>query len=209
MIAQLSFRFGNRAGIEAEALREIKLAQERLTNDPSMEFWFMHVAIEIQVTAGQASVNVEFAVDPSQDFVREVEGHPLLIRSSEGTLDKIERVNYEDGLRQFGEASGTPLAYSFYGRQYTFFPTPDVLTSFELFYAFKPLALSVEEPTILENEFTVNAYSLLMNKAGIAMAQAYRDKDGLANFTADYNAAFAEIMRQIVQYEESNFDQTR
>lgn len=209
MIAQISFRFGNRSGIEEQALREIKFAQERLLNDPSIEFWFLHLAIEVQVTGGSGSIEVGAANDPVQDFIREVEGRPLLRQSSEGDYVEMKRVTYEEGLQQFGDAEGVPLVYSFHNRQYDFFPTPSELTSFELFYVYRPLELSLTAPAVLENEFTKYAYSLLMAKAGIALAQGYRDKDGLSNFTNDYNAAFAELMRQTVQYEESNFDQTR
>lgn len=203
MIAALRFRLGNKKGIDADILREIQLAQKRLEDDPTLEFWFLLQLGTLVVPAGEALVVLP------QSFIRGFDGLAPALVVGEGYVDLI-RMEGEDARYEFGAAVGTPVAYTFIDNQLKLYPTPD--NSYTIDFAFVQRAATLtdtEGSAVLTNSFTENAFNLLMNKAGITLSQALRDKEALSNFTNDYNAAFGEMLTRITQREDANFHNQR
>ncbi len=199
MIAALRFRLGNKKGLDADILREINFAQERLEKEPTLDYWFLVNFSTILLTQGDN--NIPFPTG----YLREYDDHlPSLIVS--GGYVPLLRLSLEDARAEFGTASGAPRAYTIVDGLFKVFPTPDKEYQMDLpFIKAQPILTEV----VVENEWTLEASQILMNKAGIALSQALRDQEALANFTNDFNVAFGEMASRVVQREEANMDRQR
>lgn len=200
MVAALRFRLGNKTGIDADITREINFAQERLEEDPTIAYWFLLRFSTLLLLADAKEVTLP------PTFLREYDGiRPAIFKDDE--FQPLDRMTVEDARKEFGTSTGQPLAYAFADSFIKLYPTPDV--DYTLDFPFMSSLEKLVDPSVPTNEWTDNATQMLMNKAGIALAQALRDKDALANFTNDFNVAFAEMMSRVVEREESNFDHQR
>lgn len=200
LISALRFRLGNKTGREADFLREVQFAQQRLEDDPTLEYWFLVKLATLNVISGDRDVAVPL------DFIREYDGIVPLLNVNSKQL-ALPRADFEEAVLSFQDAVGQPQCYAMYDERFVLFPIPDKAYTIDYNY------LAREEDLVLttneSNAWTKHAFQMLLNKAGIALAQSFRDKDALANFTADFQAAFSELLTRITQREEVNFHQSR
>ena len=200
MIAALRFRLGNRKGLDSDIIREINFAQERLESDPTIPYWFLVKKSTISFTGGDAQVQFP------PDFIREYDQVlPKLVVGDQ--LIPLVRMDEDDAIDLFGGGKGQPQAYVIIDGEFTLYPTPLEDGQFIFRYVMKEPKLEVG--VVEENAWTLNASQMLMNKAGIALAQALRDQDALATFTNDFSVAYSEMMTRVVAREEANFDRAR
>jgi hypothetical protein len=201
MIAALRFRLGNKKGIDADILREIQFAQTRLQEDPTIEYWFLLNLSTIVLPEGQAEI-------PFPDgFIRESEGNLPYIDLGT-SFPELEKMTMSHARNCFGAGVGMPRAYSLGDNVLQVYPIPDKQYNLRFSYIRQEPVLTTD-PVMGTNAWTTEAMQMLLNKAGIPLAQALRDKDALAAFTNDFNVAFAEMMTRVVQREEANFDHQR
>lgn len=197
MIAALRFRLGNKKGIDGEILREIQFAQSRLEEDPTIPYWFLVQFSSIILPEG--GQDVAFPAG----FIREYDGVlPAIV--IDGKYTELTRYHLDQARGEFGTAVGQPLVYVIIDSVFKVYPTPDKEYILDFPHVRSEGKLSNIDPVLEDNAWTANATQMLMNKAGIAIAQALRDKDALGNFTNDFNVAFAEMMSRVVAREESN-----
>lgn len=200
LISALRFRLGNKKGFDDDFLREIQFAQERLEDDPTLEYWFLTKMASIIVISGVAEL-----VLPT-NFIREFDSILPFLQLN-GKVIRLVRADFEDAKLHFQNAVGQPTHYSEYDEKLVLFPTPD--KGYILEYTYLAREEELVPTTNESNAWTRNAFQMLLNKTGIALAQSFRDKEALANFTADFQAAFSELMTRITQREEVNFHQSR
>lgn len=200
MIIAIRFRLGNKKGIDADIIREINFAQTRLEEDPTIPYWFLVNFNSIVLT-----VDVKDVPFPTL-FLREYDGVlPSLLIEDE--YIPLERLDLSEARARYGLTTGQPRAYVIVDNLFQVFPTPDkqYILDFPNIQSQEILA----DPTTLTNSWTKDAAQMLMNKAGIALSQALRDKDALANFTNDFNVAFAEMTTRVIAREDANMDHQR
>lgn len=199
VLAALRFRLGNKKGFEADFLREIQFAQKRLEEDPTVRYWFLLNFASIVLNVGDN--NIPFPAG----FLREYDD-VLPTITVDGVEAELERLDLEEARERFGNAVGVPQAYVMVDSLLQVYPKPDSPYIVKFPYMKREAALGGE---VESNAWTVEAEQVLMNKAGIALSQGFRDKEALANFTNDYQVAFAELMTRVVQREESNMIRQR
>lgn len=204
MLAMISFRLGNRKGMDSQILREVQLAQSRLEKDPKVDWWFLQK--QSNFTIGPT---VPFPQLPA-DYERLVDQTvPLLSVVGQTNYKKLVRAYQEDALVDMGNCSD-PTYYTLLGRAIAVFPPATIDYNLGLIYIAREPILTTEAPNpVLENQWTREAFALLMCKAGIALAQALQNKDALSNFVADYNAAYSEAFTESFARSDINFSQVR
>lgn len=204
MLSMIAFRLGNRKGMEQTILREVQLAQSRLEKDPKVDWWFLqkqsNFPIGPTIPAPQLPADYERLVDQTV---------PLLLNQDQIALSKLVRAYQEDALLDMGNVSA-PTYYSLVGRYIAVLP-PAVVDGFiSLTYIAREPILTIDGTSpVLENQWTKEAFALLMCKAGIAIAQAIQHKDALGNFVADYNSAYSEAFTESFARSDINFSQVR
>lgn len=204
MLAMIAFRLGNRKGMEATILREVQLAQSRLEKDPKVDWWFLqkqsNFPIGPSIPAPQLPADYERLVDQTV---------PLLLDQTQLPLSKLVRAYQEDALLEMGNFSA-PTFYSLIGRYIAVLPPALTDGYISLSYIAKEPILTTEGTSpVLENQWTKEAFALLMCKAGIALAQAIQHKEALSNFVADYNSAYSEAFTESFARADINFSQVR
>lgn len=103
-----------------------------------------------------------------------------------------------------------PTFYSLIGRYIAVLPPALTDGYISLSYIAKEPILTTEGTSpVLENQWTKEAFALLMCKAGIALAQAIQHKEALSNFVADYNSAYSEAFTESFARADINFSQVR
>jgi hypothetical protein len=204
MLEMIAFRLGNRKGMENQILREVQLAQSRLEKDPKVDWWFLQK--QSNFTIGPS---VPFPQLPA-DYERLVDQTVLLLSVvGQSNYKKLARAYQEDALVDMGSHSD-PTYYSLIGKVVAVFPPATVDYTIGLTYiAREPLLSTAVDAPISENQWTKEAFALLMCKAGIALAQALQNKDALGNFVADYNAAYSEAFTESFARSDINFSQVR
>jgi len=202
LISAIAFRLGNRKGFDQKILFELQFAQQRLEEDPTIQFWFLSETTELELKANEPFVDL-----PS-DFLREYDTfEPYYIEGGETTF--LKRLMLDEALRLFADAVGPPQAYVLGDDdRLQIFPTPDQDRTITYKYVQEQPELTLE-PLVDTNVWTQNASQLLMNKAGIALTQGTQNKNALANFTNDFQTSWAELIARAVEREESNMDQQR
>jgi hypothetical protein len=190
--------------MENQILREVQLAQSRLEKDPKVDWWFLQKKIDIEV-----GPTAQFPVMPS-NYERLVDQTVPLFFNQEKTLaSKMVRAYPEDALLNEGDYSN-PVFFALVGRTIELYPSPAVNGWLSVVYiAREPNFVLEGASPILENQWTKEAFTLLMCKAGIALAQALQAGDALSNFVADYNAAYSETFVESFARADINFSQVR
>jgi hypothetical protein len=200
ILAAIRFRLGNKKGFDNDILREINYAQQRLEDDPTIDYWFLVRFGAFSLTAGDNIVTI-----PS-DFVREYDGYPPYLTLNERVVH-LDKMDLPDAQIVYGDSTGVPEAYTVVDGEVKVYPKPD--QNYVLTFPYVGRETTLDGVSVLENGWTKNATQVLLNKAGIALAQAFRDQDALANFTADYQVAFSELMTRVVAREEANMARER
>lgn len=179
-------------------MAELNLAQLRLERDPSVDWWFLLTRVSLPLTAGSNDLPLP------ADYLRLAEQSvPVLYQKDGAAVGKLVRAYQEDAV--FYDTK-TPTYYVLEGNTFKVYPTPEQDFDLNIQYVKKESELSESTPTNLWVEF---AYTLLMNKAGIALAQGIQHKDALANFSADYIAAYREVFNESVARSDLTFSQAR
>lgn len=179
-------------------LAELNLAQSRLERDPACDWWFLIKWVTLDIASGQSVVTLP------PDYIRIAEQTVPVLLNADGTpLGKLARAYYEDAL--FADAS-QPAVYVLGEGALAVYPKPEQEYKLRFAYVKADVPLS---SSVLENQWTKFGYTLLMNKAGIALAQAIQHKDALGNFAADYAASYKETFNETVAHSDATFSQVR
>lgn len=179
-------------------LAEINLAQSRLERDPATDWWFLLKRVDIPVTEGNPSVPMPV------DYIRLAEQSiPVLFQEDGTALGKLARAYQEDAVLA---DTDHPAYFVLENDTFKIYPVPKQDYVVNIQYVAKQVELTDLVPTNLWMEF---AYSLLMNKAGIALAQGIQHKDALVNFSADFAAAYKEAFTESVARSDLTFSQSR
>ena len=93
-------------------------------------------------------------------------------------------------------------AYSYFGNVIRLYPTPTESTIVRLPIIKRATELTTNNTT---NLWTDHGFTVLMCRAGIALAQAIQNQGALQAFTADYVAAYTELRNESVAKADSNF----
>lgn len=179
-------------------LAEINLAQLRLERDPSTDWWFLLKRVSLPLAAGSSDVQLP------ADYIRIAEQSIPVLYQKDGTaLGKLARAYQEDAVLA---DTDHPAYYVLENDTFKVYPIPTQDYDVNIQYVAKDVELSDTATTNLWMDF---AYSLLMNKAGIALAQGIQHKDALANFSADFAAAYKEAFIESVARSDLTFSQVR
>lgn len=179
-------------------LAEINLAQSRLERDPNADWWFLLNRVMRPVTGGSAVVTLP------DNYLRLAEQSiPVLFTEDGEALGKLARAYQEDAILS---ETDYPAYYVLEGNTMSIYPIPAENCSVQIQYVAKQPELGA---AMLENAWTAYGYTLLMCKAGIALAQALQNKDALSNFVADYNAAYKETFNETIARSDVTFSQAR
>ena len=196
IIDSISFRLGNRKGMEAHITREVKLAQQRLERDPTCDWWFLRQRRNITFTDSVYTFEA--------DIVRPVDDQDLLILATDGSYTRAMRAMADD-LLVAGNVKTTDY-YALEGRTINLYPfrSGDQICNMVFIVADTQLSLVTDS-----NLWTENGFACLMTRAGIAMAQAIANKDALQNFVADYNEALVTLQNETIARYDNNYHQVR
>ena len=202
MIQQIAFRLGNRKGMEQTILLEINLAQSRLEKDPRVDWWFLLQTRSIPLVDGAFLFpeDVERIADQSVPllYIDGVDTPPIKLKRCYPEYGEFVETLFEDSM-----------FYSVVGREFKVYPTPLEACTVKVQFVSKQSVLVLDEPAVLSNGWTEHAYSLLMNKAGIPLAQAIQNEVALQNFSADFATAYTEASLETYARADFNFSQVR
>lgn len=144
------------------------------------------------------------------DFERLVDQTvPLFLNQDKSLATKLARA-YPEDAQIAGSDFSSPTFYALVGRTVELYPAPMEDSWISLVYIAREPTFVIEGASlVLENQWTKEAFALLMCKAGIALAQALQHKDALSNFVADYNAAYSEAFTETFARADILFSQVR
>lgn len=143
------------------ALQQAQIALETSDFDP----WFLQASAPLATTAGLRTVAL-----PS-NFMREIEGDPLLYVDSNGNEKELEKDEPWSALPQY-TGTGEPKVYYLRGDNIVILPTPDAVFNLTLPYVAKDAVLG----TNLENRWLKDGTFWLIGAAGAMRAHDLRDE---------------------------------
>ena len=198
MISLIETRLGFRDDIADRIIKEVNLAQYELERDVTFNPYFLWRAKDICICPDC----IDYALPAG--FIRLDEmNNPLY--QSEGSfcsneLEKALAVNtYEQS-----KGAGNITAFSIYSNNLRL--NGRGCGVLRLFYYTATTQLSL---TVLDNLWTTHAFSLLMNKTGIALANALNEERALAQFTNDFAYSMDRFKRECVAYEDAGMHVSR
>ena len=194
LISMVSFRLGNRTGLDSQIIMEARHAQMRLENTTDCDWWFLKQIQEVKTTTGSIILD--------SDVIRLTDQSDVLIKTASEDRFKIAVRSFEDTLLINGKDLIDQPAYSYFNNVVTIYPTPAKTLTVRL-----PVMKRAAELTTgaLTNLWTANGFTVLMTRTGIAVAQALQNQGALQAFTADYAVAYAELLNESVARADSNF----
>lgn len=194
LISMVSFRLGNRTGLDSQIIMEARHAQMRLENTTDCDWWFLKQIQEVKTTTGSIILD--------SDVIRLTDQSDVLIKTASEDRFKIAVRSFEDTLLINGKDLIDQPAYSYFNNVVTIYPTPAETLTVRL-----PVMKRAAELTTgaLTNLWTANGFSVLMARTGIAVAQALQNQGALQAFTADYAVAYVELLNESVARADSNF----
>ena len=194
LISMVSFRLGNRTGLDSQIIMEARHAQMRLENTADCDWWFLKQIQEVETTTGSIILD--------SDVIRLTDQSDVLIKTASEDRFKIAVRSFEDTLLINGKDLIDQPAYSYFNNVVTIYPTPAETLTVRL-----PVMKRAAELTTgaLTNLWTANGFTVLMTRTGIAVAQALQNQGALQAFTADYAVAYAELLNESVARADSNF----
>ena len=194
LISMVSFRLGNRTGLDSQIIMEARHAQMRLENTTDCDWWFLKQIQEVKTTTGSIILD--------SDVIRLTDQSDVLIKTASEDRFKIAVRSFEDTLLINGKDLIDQPAYSYFNNVVTIYPTPAETLTVRL-----PVMKRAAELTTgaLTNLWTANGFTVLMTRTGIAVAQALQNQGALQAFTADYAVAYAELLNESVARADSNF----
>lgn len=177
-------RLGQRTGLGSAIVEELKLAQVRHEQAPTLPWFLLASATPVTVADTQT-------VAVPTGYIRDWDEGGLFYTDSEGEQHEIQKKDYNMLKRDPDFAvTGAPQYYALVGSSYYLFPTPDAVYNLSTFY-YKNAALLAADNT--ENSWLLYAPEVLLNAAGIQMARFYRDEAAISIFSMDY----AEAVRRM------------
>lgn len=194
LISMISFRLGNRTGLDSQIILEANHAQMRLENSPDCDWWFLKDIQEVDTTTGLLVLDT--------DVIRITDQSDVLIKPDGESRFRIAVRSFEDTLQINGEDQLDQAAYSFFGNTVRLYPTPVKNTLVRLPVMKRGTPLSTNN---LTNVWTEYGFTVLMTRTGIAVSQALQNQGALQAFTADYVVAYTELKNESVARADSNF----
>lgn len=181
-------------------LREIQFAQSRLEDDPRLDYPFLIAVTTLPVIVGTGRVSLP------ADFNRLLSYKEPLFISPDGVYCSLPRVYEEPALVSVGDGQGIPQGFAHYSDVFQLYPASSVEGSVRLPYLRRDTELGLSSSK--ENAWTKNAFSVLMARAGISLAQALQS-EALGSFVSDYNVAYQELSIQTIAKEDALFNLAR
>lgn len=183
MIKVISFRLGNRTGLESQITLEIKLAQQELEKAGDDLPWFLKLGDQaLSVPAGQSKAL------PS-GFLR-------MISVFKGTTE------YDQGDRadmKLARAKGRKI-YAIFDAT-LFLPDEDTdAVTLEIDYFKEASILETEAAT---NGWSLNAAGVLIAETGITVARFLRDEEAMGLFAQTLQRATGRLTEEITAREEA------
>jgi hypothetical protein len=198
MVSLIQMRLGFRDDHRDNIIREINLAQYQLERDPTYNPPFLWRAKDICICPDCLDYALPagfIRLDEMNNPLYQADGHYVARE-----LDKSIAINtYEQN-----KVGGCPEFFSIYSGNLRL--DKRACGILRLFYITATTPLS---ESTLENRWTQEAFDLLMNKAGIALASALEEVRALERFSADYFMSLATFKRQCVAYEDQGMNTSR
>ena len=190
-VAIIHRRLGNRSGLETQILAELVEAQREEELEPELP-WFLLSSTTLTTVA-----DTETLALPS-DFIQDVDGVEMWGTDSASETRHIKKNRYRLlKARYVGEANQFPKGYDLLGSTIYFQPIPDAAYSLTFFYfANDPTAIASGGAT---NLWLTNAPSVLIGRAGMAVAMFTEDQEKVAGFQAIYSEAKKSMMHRTIQ----------
>lgn len=181
-IVLIQQRAGNRTGHEAKLILEMQSAQRKFESSPFLP-WFLISSVDESISSSPMSA--------PDGFLREIEDEDCLLLVEAEGLTPIYKNDYgflarNEDLR----GTGPPSFYGMVGSDRHLFTVPDIsYTIRTLFYR----AAAVLD-TNISNVWLDRAPDLLIAETGMKFAAFLRDKDALALFKEDRDAAMKALI---------------
>lgn len=183
--------------LETWIYSELNLAQNRLQAAPELP-WFLLTEEAYQ----QVTYNEERVMLPD-DFLRETETDNLQIEDTDtGEIVDINKTQYDDARRRYGEDLGMPKVYVLSGNYYRLRPIPDKST-YRLWMTYFAKAETVTAG--VETAWLKYMPDLLMAEAGIILAAGLRNDQAVALFTGIRKTEMNRLIVENVAREMANF----
>lgn len=181
IVALIARRVGNRTGMDDDIVEELKLAQTQLEAEAELP-WFLlsEMSTSNHVTAGEERVSL-----PS-DYLRHYEDG-FLWYYDDTAADPWVEIPKDDYriLKAAYTGTGIPKRHALRGLNLTLHPTPAAAYTLKMVYFQQADPLT----TNIENVWGKYAPDVLLNRAGIAVAENLQHAEALGRFTAQYTAA--------------------
>lgn len=185
VVSLIAGRFGYRTDLDSKIVAELKLAQTELEMRPELP-WFL---LSEMSTTTQVSAAEERVLLPT-DYLRDYEYGFLWRYDSTASDPWVELAKDDYGsLKAAHTEAGAPTKYSIRGINLTLHPIPDASYTLKMVYYQQAAELSSN----IENVWTKYAPAVLLNRAGIAVAQNLQDARVRAQFAEAYAAAASNM----------------
>jgi hypothetical protein len=183
-------RLGQRSGLDAQILAEMKLKQIALERSPFLP-WFL-----VQCTSFSCGIGQEYA-QPAATFLREVDAGSLWIQATDGAWSVLNKDDFDQLVAYFGVTypltTGYPTHYALLFNivsKFYLFPVPDANYGMRLWAFMQDAVLE----TNIENNWLKYAPDLLISETGMVMARFLRDEAAVKLFNDDRKEALARLM---------------
>lgn len=198
MVSLIQARMGFRDDIQQHIVDEVNLAQYELERDVTFNPHFLWRAKDICICPDC----VDYALPPG--FLRlDEQNNPLYQETGVSVARELNRglavTTYEPE-----KAASNITSFSIYSGNLRL--NGRGCGSLRLFYITATTQLS---DSVLENLWTQHAFSLLMNKAGIALATSLKEEEAYRQFSIDYSIALDRFKRECVAYEDQGMNVAR
>lgn len=178
-VSRIQVKLGFRTDKAADIVNYLQDEQIKLEKRPVLPHWLVSEVSDITTTINEERVHVP------ADFLREYEdpdgGDQLwYFNPSAADTDKWTVVVKSDmeTLREAYPGSGPPKLYALTEDYFRIGPTPDDTYTLKMIYYKKDALLT----TNIENAWLANMPDLLIGRAGMQMAEAFRDTQAWSYF---------------------------
>lgn len=184
-VARIKQLLGFKTNLDTEIVDAMTEIQQQLEREPELPDFLRKGYGGLTTTALLATVAVP------TDFIREFQEDILFIRNADGEETPV--IKDEKGFLRVryptSEDPGVPKRYALISGFFQFFPTPDAIYTIDGTYYGKDAVLS----TNIENKWLKELPEILIARAGLTLAAALRDKEGLSIFVTMNQMATAKL----------------
>jgi len=198
LVAIIQTRCGFHDKLADVIAAEVQLAQYELEHDVTFNPWFLWRAADVCVD--ETCLNITLPVG----FLRLCEfNNPLFQKQGCHQAYPLNR-GFADDVYAHNMPAGVPYAFTL---QAGFIRLDKRDTGLlRLFYISTNAKLSA---AVQKNLWTENAFNLLLNKTGLAVAQTIQDASAVSRFSDGLTIAYSSFKKECVAYEDFGREQLR